>query len=61
VLVAICNTLFSDFEAWKSTRTQAEIEELRRTVLELHHRLTPSAIDIGDYLPSGLPNRGGQA
>jgi hypothetical protein len=61
VLVALCNTLFSDFEAWKSTRTPAEIEELRRAVLELHHRLTPSPIDIGDYLPSGVPNRGGQA
>jgi hypothetical protein len=61
-LVAICNTLSSDFEAWKSTRTPAEIEELRRVVLELHKRLTPSAaIDISEYLGSGVPNRGGQA
>lgn len=61
VLVAICNTLSSDFDAWKSTRTPAEIDELRRAVLELHKRLAPSAaIDIGEYL-AGVPNRGGQA
>src|SRR5262249_16530455 len=27
VLVAICNTLAADFDAWKSTRTPAEIKE----------------------------------
>jgi hypothetical protein len=62
VLVAICNTLSSDFDAWKSTRTPAEIEELRRAVLELHKRLTPAAtIDIGEYIASSVSNRGGQA
>ncbi len=61
-LVAICNTLCSDFDAWKLTRTPAEIEELRRAVLELHKRLGPSAaIDISEYLASGISNRGGQA
>lgn len=62
VLVAICNTLSSDFEAWKSTRTPAEIEELRRAVLELQKRLIPAAaIDIGEYIASSASNRGGQA
>jgi hypothetical protein len=60
VLVAICKTLSSDFDAWKSTRTPAEIEELRKAVTELQQRLSPAAaIDIGEYLASGI--RGGQA
>jgi hypothetical protein len=62
VLVAICRTLSSDFEAWKSTRTPTEIEELRKALSELQQRLSPSAaIDIGEYFASGASNRGGQA
>ncbi|HKV95468.1 MAG TPA: hypothetical protein VJW20_23175 [Candidatus Angelobacter sp.] len=61
-LVAICKMLSADFDAWKSTRTAAEIEELRKTLEELQQKLTPAAaIDIGEYLVSSVPNRGGQA
>lgn len=62
VLVAICKTLSSDFDAWKSTRTPAEIDDLRKAVAELQQRLSPAAaIDIGEYLASSASNRGGQA
>lgn len=61
-LVAICKTLSADFDDWKSTRTAAEIEELRKALVELQEKLTPSvAIDIGEYLASSVPNHGGQA
>lgn len=61
-LVAICKMLSADFDAWKSTRTAAEVEELRKTLGELQQKLTPAAaIDIGEYLASSVPNRGGQA
>ncbi|HET9365819.1 MAG TPA: hypothetical protein VFP71_12490 [Candidatus Angelobacter sp.] len=61
-LVAICKTLSADFDDWKSTRTAAEIDELRKAVADLQEKLTPvAAIDIGEYLASSVPNRGGQA
>lgn len=61
-LVAICKILSADFDAWKSTRTAAEIEELRKALADLQQKLTPAAaIDIGEYLISSVPNRGGQA
>lgn len=59
VLAALCNTLASDFDAWKSTRTPGEIEELRCALAELQQRLTPpAAIDIGEYIASSASNRG---
>src|SRR5262249_43777574 len=53
LLVAICKTLSADFDAWKSTRTIAEIEELRRAVAELQAKLAsaPSA-GMREYLAS---------
>ncbi|HET9283897.1 MAG TPA: PilZ domain-containing protein [Candidatus Angelobacter sp.] len=61
-LVAICKILSADFDEWKLTRTAVEIEELRKAVTDLQQKLTPAAaIDIGEYLASSVPNRGGQA
>jgi len=62
VLVAICKTLSSDFDYWKSTRTAAEVEELRIAVIELHERLVPApAVDLREFLASGVSNQSGQA
>ena len=53
LLIAICKTLSADFDAWKSTRTAAEIEELRRTVAELQVKLaSPKGAGMRDYLAS---------
>lgn len=53
LLTAICKTLSADFDAWKSTRTAAEIEDLRRTVAELHAKLaSPPGGGMREYLPS---------
>jgi PilZ domain-containing protein len=53
-LIAICKALSADFDFWKSTRTAAEIEELREAVAELQEKLAPAlSVDIGKYLASG--------
>jgi hypothetical protein len=61
VLVTICKMVMADFEHWKSTRTAAEIEELRKTLAELQEQLTPEiALDVYESLTAGEAGNHGQ-
>jgi hypothetical protein len=59
-LAALCNVLRANWDYWKSTRTTTEIEELRKAVAELGELLSPTRIDLHEYLTTGLPNSGGR-
>lgn len=60
-LAALCNVLRSNWDYWKSTRTAAEIEELRKAVTELEEVLSPARIDLHDYLATSVPKSSGRA
>lgn len=49
-LVMICKMLIAEIEQWKSSRTAAEVEELRKILAELQERLAPPAkVDLCEY------------
>lgn len=58
---ALCNLLRANWDYWKSTRTAAEIEELRKTVAELDEMLSRARIDLHEYLAASAPKRSGRA
>jgi hypothetical protein len=60
-LAALCNVLRTNWEYWKSTRTAAEIEELRKAVAELEEMLSPARVDLHEYLAASAPKRSGRA
>lgn len=60
-LSALCNVLRTNWDYWKSTRTAAEIEELRKAVAELEEMLSPARIDLHEYLAPSAPKRSGRA
>jgi hypothetical protein len=60
-LAALCKVLSTNWDYWKSTRTAAEIEELRRTVAELEEMLSPARVDVPKYLAASAPKRSGRA
>ena len=61
VLIAVCNTLAVSFEAWKSSASAAEMEELRQAVSQLQQRLSPPhEVELMDILSTTL-HSGGRA
>jgi hypothetical protein len=60
-LAALCNVLRENWDYWKSTRTAAEIEELRKAVTELEEMLSPARIDLHDYLATSVHKSSGRA
>jgi hypothetical protein len=59
-LASLCNVLRTNWDYWKSTRTSAEIEELRKTVAELEEMLSPTRIGLHEYLTTGAAKRSGR-
>jgi len=59
-LAALCKVLHANWDYWKSTRTATEIEELRKTVAELEQLLSPSRIDVHEYLAAIAPKSRGR-
>jgi len=59
-LAALCHLLHANWDYWKSTRTATEIEELRKTVAELEQLLSPSRIDVHEYLAAIAPKSSGR-
>ena len=59
-LAALCHVLRTNWDYWKSTRTAAEIEELRKTVAELEEMLSPARVDLREYLAASAPKRSGR-
>jgi hypothetical protein len=56
LLITICQTLSADFDCWKSARSGKELEELRRTVAELHKKLSAAKrADESEYLAASFP------
>ena len=60
-LAALCRLLQANWDYWKSTRTAAEIEELRQAVAELEEMLSPARIDVHEYLAAVAPKSSGRA
>jgi hypothetical protein len=60
-LAALCNVLRENWDYWKSTRTAAEIEELRKAVAELEEMLSPTRIDLHEYLATSVHKTSGRA
>ena len=60
-LAALCHVLRTNWDYWKSTRTAAEIEDLRKTVAELEEMFSPARVDLHEYLAAGAPKRSGRA
>ncbi|HET8890506.1 MAG TPA: hypothetical protein VFQ41_16505 [Candidatus Angelobacter sp.] len=60
-LAALSQVIRTNWDYWKSTRTAAEIEELRKTVAELEELLSPALVDLHEYLAAGAPKRSGRA
>lgn len=60
-LAALCHVLRTNWDYWKSTRTAAEIEELRKTVAELEEVLSPTRVDLHEYVAASTPKRSGRA
>jgi len=60
-LTALCNVLRTNWDYWKSTRTAAEIEELRKAMAELEEMLSPARIDLHEYLATSVPKSSGRA
>jgi len=59
-LAALCKVLRVNWDYWKSTRTAAEIEELRKTVADLEEMLSPARIDVHEYLAASAPKSSGR-
>ena len=60
-LAALCKVLQANWDYWKSTRTAAEIEELRKAVADLEEMLSPARIDVREYLAASAPKSSGPA
>jgi hypothetical protein len=61
VLAMACRTLAADFDAWKASRSPADLDELRLALVELQQKLSPAPqIELLDFLSSTMP-RGGHA
>jgi len=60
-LAALCKVLHANWDYWRSTRTTAEIEELRKAVVELEEMLSPARIDLHDYTATSAPKSSGRA
>lgn len=54
-LAALCKVLHADWDYWKSIHTTAEIEEMRKAVMELEEMLSPARIDLYEYAGTGAP------
>lgn len=59
-LAALCKVLHANLDYWKSTRTAAEIEDLRKAVVELEEMLSPARIDLHEYLAASAPKSSGR-
>ena len=59
-LAALCNVLRTNWDYWKSTRTAAEIEDLRKSVAELEELLSPARIDVHQYVGTSAPKSSGR-
>lgn len=54
-LVAMCQIVAADFDSWQSTRSMAELEELRKAVAELQKKLSAvRQLDEIEHLVAGL-------
>lgn len=60
-LAALCKVLRADWDYWGSTHTTVEIEELRKTVVELEEMLSPARIGLHEYAAAGTPKSNGRA
>lgn len=59
VLIAVCNTLAANFEAWKASASAAELEELRQAINLLQQRLSPPhEVELMDILSNTLQSGG---
>lgn len=59
VLAMACRTLAADFDRWKTTRSPAELDELRLALVELQQKLSPAPqIELLDFLSSTVPHGG---
>jgi hypothetical protein len=61
-LVGLCQAFCAGFDHWRSSRTAAEIEELRRAVTELQQMLSPKpALEMRECLAASLSKSNRQA
>jgi hypothetical protein len=60
-LADLCKVLHANWDYWRSTHTTADIEELRKAVVELEEMLSPARIDLHDYAATGAPKSRGRA
>jgi len=59
VLAMACRTLAADFDKWKTSRSAAELDELRLALAELQQKLSPvPQIELLDFLASTVPHGG---
>jgi hypothetical protein len=59
VLAMACRTLAADFDKWKTSRSPAELDELRLALVELQQKLSPvPQIELLDFLASTVPQGG---
>lgn len=59
-LTAALRALTADFDRWKASRAPAELDELRIALAELQQKLSPSPVELMDFLTSSI-HRGGHA
>ena len=60
-LAALCKVLQANWDYWKTTHTAAEIEELRKAVTDLEEMLSPTRIDVHEYLAVIAPKSSDRA
>jgi hypothetical protein len=59
VLAMACRALAADFDKWKTSRSPAELDELRLALVELQQKLSPvPQIELLDFLASTVPQGG---
>jgi hypothetical protein len=57
VLAMACRTLAADFDQWKTTRSPAELDELRLALVDLQQKLSPPPpqVELLDFHSSTVP------